>query len=77
MITTIRKRDGRTAYFDINKIASAITKHLPLQRLKRTMANVLHSQMRLNISLRMTALNHLLLNRYRIRLKALLLLTAL
>lgn len=26
MITTIRKRDGRTAYFDINKIASAINK---------------------------------------------------
>lgn len=26
MITTIRKRDGRTAYFDINKIASAISK---------------------------------------------------
>ena len=26
MITTIKKRDGRTAYFDINKIASAINK---------------------------------------------------
>ena len=26
MITTITKRDGRTAYFDINKIASAINK---------------------------------------------------
>ena len=26
MITTIKKRDGRTAYFDINKIASAISK---------------------------------------------------
>ena len=26
MITTIKKRDGRTVHFDINKIASAIEK---------------------------------------------------
>lgn len=26
MITSIKKRDGRTAYFDINKIASAMNK---------------------------------------------------
>ena len=77
MITTIKKRDGRTAYFDINKIASAINKAFAATKVERTMANVLHSQMRLNISLRMTALNHLLLNRYRTKLKALLLLTAL
>ena len=35
MITTIRKRDGRTAYFDINKIASAISKAFAATKIEK------------------------------------------
>lgn len=65
MITTITKRDGRVAFFDINKIANAIEKAFQATSGTKSHATCLEMAQEYLIILKKKILIPLLLNKFR------------